>query len=120
MTSPSPKYAVSIEELNKFSIKDLLEDIRRKVLERSSFGIRILSRIYKEMELKGYKHLDVDDFRWGLMDYGIVTNKEEAQKILEHFDTTGNGLVDYDKFLKALRVSYSSHLIKNIERAIRI
>lgn len=57
------------------------------------------------MDNNGNKMLDVDDFRWGLMDYGIQINKEEAQKVLEHFDRDGNGQVDYNEFLRALRVS---------------
>ena len=48
--------------------------------------------------------LDVDDFRWGLIDYGIQINKEEATKVLEHFDKDKNGQVDFDEFLSALRV----------------
>lgn len=31
------------------------------------------------MDENGSKTLDVDDFRWGLKDYGITISKEEAQ-----------------------------------------
>lgn len=78
MTSPSPSYATPIEELNKFSVQDLIEDIKFKIIERSSNGIRGIARIFKSMDNNGNKLLDVDDFRWGLMDYGIQINKEEA------------------------------------------
>jgi len=30
------------------------------------------------MDQKGDSNLDVDDFRWGLMDFGIQVSKEEA------------------------------------------
>ena len=57
------------------------------------------------MDENGNKGLDVDDFRWGLMDYGISITKEEAGEILTHFDTDKNGCVNFNEFLVTLRVS---------------
>jgi hypothetical protein len=34
--------------------------------------------IFKAMDNNGNRLLDVDDFRWGLIDYGIQITKEEA------------------------------------------
>lgn len=106
MTSPSPQYAVPIDELNKFTIEDLIKEIKSKIIERSSNGIRGIARIFAAMDNNGNKLLDVDDFRWGLKDYGISVSKEEAQQILDHFDRDRNGVVDYNEFLRALRVSF--------------
>jgi len=55
------------------------------------------------MDENGNKALDVDDFRWGLMDYGISITKEEAGEILTHFDTDKNGCVNFNEFLVTLR-----------------
>jgi len=57
--------------LNKFTIEDLIREIKSKIVERSSNGIRGIARIFKAMDDNGNKKLDVDDFRWGLIDYGI-------------------------------------------------
>ena len=57
------------------------------------------------MDENGNKNLDVDDFRWGLMDYGISVSKDEAVEILTHFDKDKNGTVNFDEFLVTLRVS---------------
>ena len=56
------------------------------------------------MDNNGNKLLDVDDFRWGLKDFGILISKEEAQQVLDHFDRDRNGVVDYNEFLRAIRV----------------
>jgi hypothetical protein len=56
--------------LNKFTTDDLIKEIKDKIIERSSNGIRSLTNIFKAMKAP-YNKLDVDDFRWGLMDYGI-------------------------------------------------
>ena len=63
-------------------------------MQRSAFGIRGLARIFKAMDENGNKQLECDDFRWGLMDYGVSVTKEEASEILNHFDKNGDGKVD--------------------------
>ena len=98
-------YGRAIEDLQKFDVNDLIKDIKTKLLQRSAFGIRGLARIFKAMDENGNKKLDVDDFRWGLMDYGVSVTKEEANEILNHFDKNGDGVVNFDEFLVTLRVS---------------
>jgi hypothetical protein len=78
VTAPNPSYALPLEELNKFTIEDLIKEIKAKILERSASGIRGIAKIFKAMDENGNKLLDVDDFRWGLKDYGITITKEEA------------------------------------------
>jgi hypothetical protein len=60
-----------MEEMSRFTIEDLVREIKAKVVQRSSNGIRGIARIFKAMDENGNHMLDVDDFRWGLMDYGI-------------------------------------------------
>lgn len=57
------------------------------------------------MDIKGDKNLDVDDFRWGLMDFGIQVSKDEAAEVLKYFDRDGNGMVNFEEFVKTLKVS---------------
>jgi hypothetical protein len=57
----------------------LIKEIKSKIVDRSANGIRGISRIFAAMDNNGNKLLDVDDFRWGLKDYGVSINKEEAQ-----------------------------------------
>lgn len=89
--------------LNNYSIEDLFKDIKAKIVGRSEGGIRGVSRIFKAMDNNGNGLLDVDDFRWGLMDYGISISKEEAVLVLKHFDRDGNGSVDFNEFLRSIR-----------------
>jgi hypothetical protein len=78
VTSPDPSYAVPIEALNKWTTEDLINEIKQKILQRSKYGINGIARIFKAMDDNGNHQLDVDDFRWGLIDYGITITKEEA------------------------------------------
>ena len=103
-TATDPSYDIPVEKLNSYSIEDLVNDIRNKVLERSSNGIRGIARIFKAMDDNGNHLLDVDDFRWGLIDYGITITKEQATMVLDHFDRDKNGQVDFNEFLRVIRV----------------
>ena len=67
--------------MTKFDINDSMKDLKAKLYERSNFGIRELIAIYQAMDKAGDHSLDVDDFRWGLMDFGIQISKEDAQEL---------------------------------------
>ena len=56
------------------------------------------------MDVKGDCNLDVDDFRWGLMDFGIQVTKDEAAEVLKYFDKDGNGMVKFGEIVKTLKV----------------
>ena len=56
------------------------------------------------MDDNGSKSLDLYEFTKGLNDYGLAVDMEEAQQLFEAFDKDGSGTVDFDEFLKNLRV----------------
>ena len=103
--APNASYSVPMEELEAFSIEDLVAEVKSKILTRSSGGIKGIARIFKAMDDNGNRQLDVEDFRWGFIDYGFNLTQEEAQHLVNHFDRDGNGTVSYDEFLRALKVS---------------
>lgn len=105
--APDASYARAIEDLQKVFIQDLVKDLKAKILDRSPFGVRGLSRIFKAMDVKGDTNLDVDDFRWGLMDFGVQVTKEEAAQVLDHFDIDKNGLVNFSEFLRTIKGNLS-------------
>uniref|UniRef100_A0A7S3KF90 EF-hand domain-containing protein n=1 Tax=Euplotes crassus TaxID=5936 RepID=A0A7S3KF90_EUPCR len=102
-TAPDPSYSVPLEGDEEFTFEDLLREIKGRLLERSSFGIRGLGRIFRAMDDNGNRQLDIDDFRWGLIDFGITITKEEAAQLLKHIDRDGSGTIDFDEFLRFLR-----------------
>ena len=104
VTAPDESYSKNIEDLHKFSLDDLIAEIKAKILERSAGGIKGIARIFKACDDNGNGKLDVDDFRWGFIDYGFNLSKEESQKLLEKFDRDGDGMVSFDEFLRYLKV----------------
>jgi len=104
-TAPDASYSRPIEALAQFDVNELLRDIRGKLVQRSSMGLRTLEKIYQAMDTKGTCKLDCDDFRWGLLDYGIQISKEDATELLAYYDADNCGTIHYKDFLSALRVS---------------
>ena len=102
-TAPDASYARSIAELSKFDINEAMRDLKARLYERSCFGCRELTAIFQAMDKAGTQRLDVDDFRWGLMDYGVQISKDDAQEIQAHFDN--EGAVNWRAFLDSLVVS---------------
>ena len=78
VTAPEASLAKPIDDLQKFDMGTFIKEIKQKIFERSGFGIRALKRIFQAMDERGDRKLDCDDFRWGLIDYGISMSKEES------------------------------------------
>ena len=53
MGAPNASYAAPIEELHKFNIDDLIAEVKAKLLDRSSGGIKGIARIFKAMDDTG-------------------------------------------------------------------
>jgi hypothetical protein len=105
LTAPNPSFAAPIEELHRFDLDTLVKELRAKIMGRSSAGIRNLARIFKAIDKNDNGNLDVDDFRWGFIDFGFNLTHEEAKQLLQHFDRDKNGTVNFTEFLMAIKVS---------------
>lgn len=101
--APNASYSVPMEQLEAFNIDDLIKEVKAKILDRSSGGIKGIARIFKAMDDNGNRQLDMEDFRWGFIDYGFNLTQEEAAQLMQHFDRDGNGTVSYDEFLQTLK-----------------
>jgi Ca2+-binding EF-hand superfamily protein len=82
-----------------------MKELKAKIMARSSAGLKNLAKIFKAIDKNGNGNLDVDDFRWGFIDYGFNLTQEEAKQLLEHFDRDKNGSVNFTEFLMAIKVS---------------
>lgn len=49
--------------------------------------------------------LDFNEFKKGIRDYGLYLEPKELQEMFSAFDKDGSGVIDFDEFLLALRVS---------------
>jgi calcyphosin len=80
-----------------------------KIQARGTLGIRGLARMFKILDNNGNRQLDLRELQYGLGDFGISVDEEQAKVILQAFDRDRSGTVNFDEFLRAIRVS--QHLL---------
>jgi len=71
------------------------------------------------MDDDGNRSIDMREFTKGIHDFGLMMEKDELQELYAHFDQDGSGTIDFDEFLKNLRVSLrsSSSLLMSLRSA---
>jgi Ca2+-binding EF-hand superfamily protein len=55
------------------------------------------------------RKLSVDEFKKGIDEYGLNFSKAEIEQIFHDMDTDNSGSVDFDEFLRRLRVCFTLH-----------
>jgi Ca2+-binding EF-hand superfamily protein len=84
------------------SDKQLLHEVREKIISRGARGINGIKRIFKIMDDDNSKALDKQEFTKAMRDYRITQDQEEVNKIFRIFDRDGNGEINYDEFLRTI------------------
>ncbi len=95
----------------------LAEEVKQTLLRRGNYAIRGLGRVFRNMDDNGNRKLDVNDFRFGMQDYGISLSKEEAVALMRRFDRDGDGMVNYDEMLRFLRGDINAARLAWIKKA---
>ena len=103
LTASDPSLAEPVETAPEYTVEDLIRDIKEKIKSRGSLGIRGLARMFKILDNNGNRQIDMNEFYWGIKDFGISLTQDEAHKVLSSFDRDRNGTVNFDEFLRALR-----------------
>ena len=99
---PSQEEEKLPEETNH-SAYQLLNQVKQALLQRGTYGIRGLSRLFRVMDDNGNGQLDHEDFKWGLYDAGLYLNDDQVKTLIEHFDRNKDGVVNFDEFLTTIR-----------------
>lgn len=77
----------------------LLREISAKIYDLKEDPVSQLNEIFKAIDTSDSSVIDMDDFRWGLLDYGIQVSKDEALEITKYFDKEEKGQVLYKEFI---------------------
>lgn len=102
-TSESPDQAEEKEEVRVQPPEVILAGVKKTLLERGAYGIRGLAKVFKNMDDNGNRLLEPEDFKWGLINYGIYLKDDELRSLMQAFDRNGDGVVNFDEFLTTLK-----------------
>jgi len=94
-----------------------VEKLRLLCHSKGATGILALGRKFRRMEKDGKKHLDLEEFKFGLHETGIDLTEDEIKIMFEKFDRDKIGRIDMDEFLLHVRPPMSESRIKVLEEA---
>lgn len=105
VTAPDPSYAEIVNPPPKYTAEDLILEVKNMLKQRGTTGIRGLGYLFKIMDTRGNRHLDISELQVGLTNHGVDLNGEQMQTVFNYFDRKKTGLIDFDEFLRAIRVN---------------
>ena len=85
-------------------VEGALAKLRRQLFERGITGTNGLARAFKTADFNGNKKLDPEEFTEALQFAGLFLPKPEVSALFRKFDRTHDGSVDYDEFLRGVKV----------------
>ncbi|XP_063621235.1 calcyphosin-like protein [Cydia splendana] len=71
------------------------------------------------MDKDGSKQLNKEEFYAGIKETGLDISHEDAEKLFAQFDTTNNGSISVDEFIKEIRPPMNDGRRAIVERAFR-
>lgn len=75
-TAPDPSFAEPIQQAQKYSAEDLINEIKEKLKARGTTSIRGLGRVFRIMDNNRSMTLDVEELQTGLADQGVRLEKD--------------------------------------------
>ena len=102
VTAEDPKDAVETRAFSAMTPEVVLRKIKDTIKGRGVHGIRALARMFRIIDDRGNGLLDREEFKFGLMDYGINITEEEFDMVMSVFDANGDGVISFDEFIGAI------------------
>jgi len=82
---------------------EFIKEIKKILLQRGSYGLRGLAKLFKNMDKNGNHKLDPEEFMDALQTYGILIDKKGSDALFNLCDKNKDGSIDYTEFLRFLR-----------------
>eukprot|EP00347_Sterkiella_histriomuscorum_P008193 403346024 len=100
---------------------ELLSRFKQIVKQRGVKGIIKLQKILKSKDLEGDQRLILQEFKKALKDFQIENlQDQEVEKLFNMFDRRRTGFINYQEFLRALRVELNEFRRDLLERVFII
>ena len=100
-----PSAEAPVAEAPKYTAEQMVQEIKDKLKSRGAMMIRGIGRVFRILDDNRNRQIDGNEMMWGLKDFDIHLNEEQVKALISEFDRDGSGTVNFDEFLRALRVS---------------
>lgn len=100
--------------------KAAFDKVKACILERGANGIKGVARVMRIMDDNGNKKLSKEEFREGILDYGLDLDAKTLSNCFEAFDTDRNGFISFDEFLVGLRGDMNKRRQKLVNLAYEV
>ena len=78
-----------------------------------------IGRKFRIMDDDGSDSIDMEEFKKGMRETGLVLDPNELEKLFRHFDRDGSGDIEYDEFMRGLHTTFFEHFLGLSEGAHR-
>jgi Ca2+-binding EF-hand superfamily protein len=103
VTASTADEAIDRRKFVKMTPEVVLERICNAIKSRGSHGFRGLARLFNIIDDRGNGVLDAQEFRFGLIDFGIDLPQEEFDMVQKVFDVNGDGFISFTEFLQTIQ-----------------
>ena len=87
-----------------------LRELKIQLKARGARGIIGLARKFRIMDDNGNKMLDMAEFKKGIRECNLKLSEQELNQLYAHFDNDRSGGIDFEEFLRTLRVRVDHRL----------
>lgn len=98
------------------SVASTIEKLRAQLFDKGARGLHGLARAFRIADFDGSRALDRDEFDEALRFAGLFLSLPEISALFKRFDSSGDGSVNFEEFLSALRGDLNERRRKMVEK----
>jgi Ca2+-binding EF-hand superfamily protein len=99
------------------TVGQVLVQVKSKLQERGPFGVRAMMKGLRNLDELNAKKLGLDDFKWGLINYGVVLDEESFYKLVRRYDPKAEGAINFEDFFVELKGQISERRVRLVSLA---
>jgi Ca2+-binding protein (EF-Hand superfamily) len=88
------------------TVKKIHMDLKLHIAKKVGASLKNLQNIFNQMDKNGNHKLELKEFEKGLAAFGFFPKKVDLQALLKYYDKNGDGAIDFDEFLTAIRYNF--------------